>query len=203
MTIEPLHPSEVPPGYPRSCERELRLADGRRIFVRPILPTDAPALRWAIEHADAATLRSRFMGGAPKTTPEFLTHLTTVDYTGRLALVAGDMATGQGIAVARYGRLDDDVAEVAVAVDPGWRRVGVATALIEILAEAALDRGIHAFTATYFAENRPVAGLMDLAGDGGTLIIKHGIAESVVQLDRRLAGDAPPTTPQPEPGRPL
>jgi RimJ/RimL family protein N-acetyltransferase len=148
-------------------------------------------LKWAIEHTDAATLRSRFLGGTPHLTPELLTHLTTVDYVRRFALVAADMATGLGIAVARYERLDDDVAEVAVVVDRGWRRAGVATSLIEMLADAALDAGIHAFTAIYLAENRPVAALAELAGRAGEQMIRDGIAEFAVRLDRaRVSEDA-------------
>jgi RimJ/RimL family protein N-acetyltransferase len=194
MSVITIRPSTVPAGYPRGYERVLRLRDGRQIFVRPIVPADAPQLAWAIEHADADTLRLRFLGGPPNPTHDLLEHLTTVDYVRRFALVAGDVSTGQGVAVARYERFDDDTAEIAVVVDPGWRRAGVATALIEMLAEAALERGIGEFTASYLAANRPVAALTELAGETGAQRIKQGIAEFAVRLDReRLAGgkDAP------------
>lgn len=46
-------------------------------------------------------VRRRFLGGPPHVTPALLTHLTTVDYVRRFALVAADAATGRGIAVAR------------------------------------------------------------------------------------------------------
>jgi GNAT superfamily N-acetyltransferase len=71
----------------------------------------------------------------------------------------------------------------AVVVEPAWRRVGLATALVELLAEAALDRGVHTFTVTYLAENRPVASLVAATG-GGRQQIRSGIAESVIALDR-------------------
>jgi predicted GNAT family acetyltransferase len=61
-----------------------------------------------------------------------------VDYQRRLALVAADAATGQGVAIAHYEWLSDGVAEIPVVVDPAWRRVGLATALIEMLSQAAL-----------------------------------------------------------------
>lgn len=179
-----MHPPAVPPGYPRTYERSLRLRDGRDIFVRPIIPSDAAELRWAAEHADADTLRSRFLGGHPQWTPELLAHLTTVDYDRRFALIAADASTGRGMAVARYERIDDDVADVAVVVDRAWRRAGVATILIELLAVAALERGIRAFTAVYLAENRPVAALTELAGETGEQTIKQGLAEFFVLLDR-------------------
>ena len=53
-----------------------------------------------------------------------------------------------------------------------------------MLAEAALDRGIHTFSAYYLAQNRPVAALLGLAGTSGRQIIKEGFAEAAVALDR-------------------
>ena len=180
----PHHPHEIPRGYPREHERELRLSDGRTVLIRPIVPADAEQLADAIRTADRDTVRRRFLGGPPHITPTLLAHLCVVDYRKRFALVAGEPRTGRGIALARYETTADGVADVAVAVDPEWRRAGLATALIELLAQAALDRGIHTFSAYYFAENRPVAALLGLAGTGGRQIIKEGFAEAVVALDR-------------------
>ncbi|WP_329267259.1 GNAT family N-acetyltransferase [Streptomyces sp. NBC_01451] len=183
MTLPP-HPADVPPGYPLAYERELRLSDGRRAAIRPIVPSDAPALAAAIRSADAETLRRRFLGGPPRLTPELLTRLTTLDYNLRFALVAAEAASGKGIGIARYEQVADGVAEVAVAVDPAWRRVGLATALVELLAQAALERRIHTFSASYIAENRPVAALLSLADLTGACAVGQGLAESEVELDR-------------------
>ncbi|GAA4607506.1 RimJ/RimL family protein N-acetyltransferase [Actinoplanes octamycinicus] len=191
------HPAEVPPGYPGGYERELRLAGGRLAQIRPIVPADRFPLACAILAADADTLYRRFLGSPPPLTPALLTYLCTVDYHKRFALVAGDPETGDGIAVARYEATGEASAEIAVAVDPRWRRIGLATALVEILAEAALERGIHTFTASYLAENRPVAALLALVGSDRTAKIREGLAEAVVALDpasvseavKRLEGD--------------
>lgn len=164
-------------------ERWLRLRDGRNVWVRPILPSDAPELAEAIRTADPDTLRRRFLGSPPRLTPKLLRWLTTVDYEHRLALVALDPATGRGIAIARFEPLQEEgVAEIAVAVDPAWRRVGLATRLIEMLAEAALERGFHSFGASYLAQNRPIAAMLAHAG-GAKLLISHGVAELAVDLD--------------------
>lgn len=181
--IEP-HPDDVPAGYPRGYERRYRLHDGREVVIRPIVPADAAQLREAIQAADADTLRGRFLGATPHLTPALLAHLTTLDYVRRFALVAADAQTRHGVAIARYETLDGGVAEVAVAVDPAWRRIGLATALVEMLAEAALDRGIHSFSGIYQAENRPVAALHHLVDGAGRQLIKRGIAEFAVILDR-------------------
>jgi len=195
------HAGDLPPGYPREFERELRLADGRVALVRPIVPEDAPQLADAIRTADPDTVRRRFLGGPPHVTEELLTHLCTVDYQQRFALVATDPRTGRGAAVARYEATTDGIADIAVAVDPAWRRIGLATAMVELLAGAALDRGIHTFSAYYFAANRPVAALLGLAGAGGRQIIQEGFTEAAVLLDRASVeaaihdlgqGDQPP-----------
>jgi hypothetical protein len=57
-----------PSGYPSSYESVIRLADGRQVEIRPILPSDAPELAEAIRTADAETLRARFLGGPPPLT---------------------------------------------------------------------------------------------------------------------------------------
>jgi RimJ/RimL family protein N-acetyltransferase len=174
----------VPPGYPENCQRQVRLHDGRQVFIRPIVPADAAGLAQAITDADADTLRRRFLGGAPPVTPALLARLTQVDYRHRFALVAFDQVTGQGVAIARYELADPGTAEVAVVVNPAWRRVGLATELIAMLAQAALDRGIVTFTASYFAGNRPVAALVEDAGAADRQVIKQGIAEFSVALER-------------------
>ncbi|MGE5291202.1 MAG: GNAT family N-acetyltransferase [Micromonosporaceae bacterium] len=175
-------PADWPAGYPHEFVQRRTLRDGREVVIRPILPSDAAELGEAIKTADTDTLRRRFLGGPPAVTPELLTYLTTVDYVRRFALVALDPVSGRGVAIARYDRLDGGVAEIAVVVTPAWRRVGLATTLILLLAKAALDRGIHTFSAIYLAENRPIAALVDDAGGRGTQLIEQGIAEFSVAL---------------------
>src|SRR5262245_19145652 len=167
-------PAGWPPGYPHEFRQLLTLRDGREVLIRPILPSDAAELGEAIKTADTDTLRRRFLGGAPAVTPDLLTYLTTIDYVARFALVAIDPAAGRGVAIARYDRLGDGVAEIAVVVAPAWRRIGLATTLILLLAKAALDRGIHTFSAFYLAENRPIAALVEDAGGLGTQLIEQG-----------------------------
>jgi GNAT superfamily N-acetyltransferase len=175
--------SDRPPCYPAEFERTIRLRDGRAVAVRPIVPDDAAELAAALATADPVTLRRRFLGAAPRVAPALLKRLTVIDYTRRFALVAFDPDTGRGIAVARYEWLADGIAEVAVVVDPAWRRLGLATALIELLAEAALARGIHEFSASFLAENRPVEVLLAHVGGAGKQLIKQGIAEVVVAFE--------------------
>lgn len=174
----------LPPAYPKAYECELELADGRRVEVRPILPSDAAELADAIRHADPQTLRSRFLGAAPPVTGPLLEGLTVIDYVRRFALVA--RADGHGIAVARYigagtGEPPTE-AEVAIVVDPAWRRVGLATQLITLLARRAVECGITSFSALYWSQNRPVAEIAD------HVHARVLIADGVSELHARLTG---------------
>jgi RimJ/RimL family protein N-acetyltransferase len=177
-------PADVPQGYPSEYERRLRLLDRRMVAIRPVVPADAGELATAILTADPDTLRRRFLGGPPPVTRALVVRLTTVDYVHRFALAAADVHTGRGVAIARYEATGEGVAEIAVAVDPTWRRIGLATAMVELLAQAALDHGIHTFTASYFAASRPVAALLALTGGADRLLIRQGIGEAAVELDR-------------------
>jgi len=177
------HPTQdLPSDYPSSYESVVRLADGRRVEIRPILPSDATELAEAIRTADAETLRARFLGGPPRMTDAVLNELTRVDYVTRFALVA--RSQGHGVAIARYGTAPSQheplVADVAVAVAPEWRRVGLATALVGLLARRAQECGITHFTALFSASNRPVT---ELAHEGHARVV---IAEGVAQLRAAL-----------------
>ena len=85
----------------------------------------------------------------------------------------------------------EGVAEIAVVVRPEWRRVGLGTLLILVLAKAAAERGVHTFSAAYLAENRPVAALVEDAGGLIRQVIEQGIAEFSLTLDRPQPGTGP------------
>lgn len=194
MTTSKRRPREaLPPGYPPEYESTARLADGRRVTIRPILPSDAPELAEAIRTADAATLRSRFLGGPPRLTEDVLDALTRIDYTSRFALVARNR--GRGVGIARYAVLPTSAngsraADVAVTVAPNWRRVGLATILVGLLARRALECDISHYSAVYLAENRPVAELAHHSN--ARVVIAQGIAQLSADLaDPALDGEPP------------
>jgi GNAT superfamily N-acetyltransferase len=187
--------ADHPAGYPKTYEQTLRLDDGRRVWVRPVVPSDGPELSEAIRAADPATLHARFLGGAPKITDAVLDKLTHLDYSSRFALAA--FAGGHGVAIARYTalpRTDDGTspAEIAVAVAPEWRRAGLATALVALLARRAQDCAITHFTAVFFAQNLPV---MELARAGNARV---AIARGTAELEAPLFAPGDALTPRPD-----
>ena len=182
----PAPPAE-PPGFPSWLSRDLALLDGRSVSVRPVLPHDATELRRVVAEADAATLRSRFLGGRPPRSDKEFERLVTLDYDRRLAVVAF-APDGRGVGIARYeADSGAEIAEVAVAVDPRWRNVGLATALIRLLAAGAVRNGIHRFSADLFAENLDVH---DLFADTGLPYQITAAVAGVVTAEIALPLDA-------------
>ncbi len=137
------------------------VSDGRRVWIRPILPTDSTDLADAIAHADSETLLHRFFTAAPNLSEKQIRYLAEVDYHRRLALVAVD-EEDRGAAVARYEcHPGCDIAEVAVAVAPEWRSGGLATELLRRLEVPARRNGLQTLDAVYLPENRPVARVFE------------------------------------------
>ena len=132
------------------------LRDGRMVWIRPILPSDATEIAEAIETADRETLLHRFFTAVPHITDQQIHYLAEVDYHRRLALIARD-DTGRGVAVARYECHPQSCnAEVAVAVDPEWRGQGLATELLRLLEDPARENGFEAIDAVYLPDNHAV-----------------------------------------------
>jgi GNAT superfamily N-acetyltransferase len=182
----PSTPAE-PPGYPSWLARDVALLDGRRVFLRPVLPTDVDELRRAIGEADPETVRSRFLGGRPPTSDHEIARLVDVDYNRRLAVVAL-LPDGRGVGIARYeAGAEADIAEVAVVVDPQWRHVGLATALVRLLTAGAVRNGIHRFSADFFDANLDVR---DLFVDTGLSYQTTAATSGVVTAEVTLPTDA-------------
>ncbi len=180
--LSPMHPNDVPDGYPRDLERWVDLPGGEPVYIRPILPGDVARLEYAFAHADVETVRSRFFTAAPPTDRAHLLYLTTVDYRMRLALIAMD-DTGTSIGIGRYeggeAIVGEDAAEVAIVVAPTWRRKGVGAALLLALEAPALAQGISTFSALYLPSNTGVERLLlsigytgRTAADGIVTLIK-------------------------------
>ena len=173
----------TPADYPEHLSGSLELSDGRTVQIRAILPSDAEDLAEAIETADRETLLHRFFTAAPHITNQQIHYLAEVDYRRRLALIARD-AEGEGVAVARYECHPDSCnAEVAVAVAPEWRGLGIATELLRRLENPARANGFKAFDAVYLPDNDAVARVFEHL-DYDPARIEDGVAT----VSKSLAG---------------
>jgi len=112
-----------------------------------------------------------------------LRYLTEVDGRDHVALVAEHPSAPvrRLIAVARFVRLAEDphAAEVAITVADDWQGRGLGSMLSEQLAAEARRLGIHRFTATMAADNRPAHRLMARLTDH---LEQHHVGSGVDEL---------------------
>ena len=140
------------------------LRDGSRVEIRPIEPDDRAALAEGFERLSPESRYRRFFGPMPHLSESFLDYLTRVDHHDHEALVAVDPQTGDGVGVARYVRTDPAVAEPAVVVADDWQGRGVATCLLDALADRAREEGIERFEAPVLATNDDAIAVLERLG---------------------------------------
>lgn len=141
----------------------IRLRTGMEVWIRPIMPTDAHALKLAYARLSPRSKYQRFLAPKPQLSSSDTRYLTEVDGSDHHALVAtlaGDPSWIIG--VGRFVRLHDDpkAAEFAVVIGDPFQGEGLATELVERLATTARAGGIERFTATMLADNGPAHRLM-------------------------------------------
>jgi RimJ/RimL family protein N-acetyltransferase len=167
-----------------------RLRDGSSVEIRPIEPGDRELLRAGFERLSDRSRYLRFQAPVTELSDEQLSYLTDVDHHDHEALVALDADTGEGVGVARFVRVGDAVAECAVVVADDWQNRGVATELLDRLAERALEEGVERFTALVLAENPDAIRLLKRLGD----TVQQSVGAQV-ELDIALS---PPPEPNPQ-----
>ena len=178
---------QLPPGYPGTWEADVVLADGGTTHIRPIRPDDGPRVVDFHGRQSPESIYFRYFTPRPYLPEAEVERLTHVDYSDRMAFVAllDDVLVG----VARYDRLPTrSDAEVAFFVDDRHQGRGIATVLLEYLAEAARRTGITAFTATVLPSNGRMVGVFRNAGFTAASHFGDGVIE--VRLDLRPTPEA-------------
>jgi acetyl coenzyme A synthetase (ADP forming)-like protein len=192
-------PTAVPPNYPARWESDVVLADGATVRIRPIKPSDGPAISSLHGRMSDESIYLRFFTPMPIIPPKLLDRFVNVDYVGRMALVAelGDQVIG----VARYERLNDPTAgrsgparcaeaEVAFTVDDAHQGRGVGTILLEHLAAVAKDNGISRFVAETLPTNQRMLRVFREAGYDDHASFEDGVIKvvfSITPTDQSIA----------------
>jgi len=144
------------------------LTDGTPVTIRPITPEDREDLRAGIAALSPASRYFRFLQLQGPPSDELLDYLVHVDQKTHVAIgaeiVSPDLKTTRGVGVARFIRLEDNIAEAAVTVADDMHRRGVATVLLAELLRAAEVRGIERFRAEIAADNASMRTILDRAG---------------------------------------
>ncbi|MFI5036175.1 MAG: GNAT family N-acetyltransferase [Acidimicrobiales bacterium] len=176
------HPRGV---YPVDLEGAFTTRAGLRLTVRPIRPDDAGALVAFHHRLSDTSVYRRYFSWHPELSSGEVTHLTTVDYVDRLALVV--WRDDELVAVGRYDRYpDSDRAEVAFLVTDTLQRQGIGSQLLERLAGAAWARGIGTFVAETQIDNRDMLGVFAASGYS----VRRSFADEVAYVRFSIAPEA-------------
>jgi GNAT superfamily N-acetyltransferase len=178
---------------------EVRLRDGARVAIRPIDAADKARVAAAFAELSPESRYRRFFTPLETLDDNRLRYLTVVDHHDHEALVAIEPETGTCVGVARFVRVDTEVAEPAVAVADRWQRRGLGVALLERLADRARAEGIARFSGTVLAENHKAIRLVEQLGAGalerdgaevrfeGELPERAGLGSALAELFRAVA----------------
>jgi len=135
----------------------LKLATGKNIEIRPLLPSDEFESRNFYYSLQETSIYYRFFNKRKVFSREMLQRQwADVDYRKNMTLI-GLMQIGkrkQIVAIGSYAEAEDDVAEVAFLVKEELHGMGIASKLIQILEDIARKNGYKSFIATVLAENK-------------------------------------------------
>lgn len=183
--------------YPVEWEADVVLRDGSTTHVRPIRPQDAEAIqRFQTAQSERSTYL-RFFAALQSIPERLLTQLVTVDHVRRTALVAVRPSARQEadgadraediVGVARYDVTDDRpgrrTAEVAFNIADALQGQGLGSVLLEHIAAAARERGVHRFIAEVLPQNRAMLGVFREAGYAVEQHLDDGVVTVSVDLD--------------------
>ncbi|WP_371655180.1 MULTISPECIES: GNAT family N-acetyltransferase [unclassified Streptomyces] len=159
------------PAYPAHWEADVVLRDGGTARVRPITTDDAERLVSFYEQVSDESKYYRFFAPYPRLSAKDVHRFTHHDYVDRVGLAA--TVGGEFIATVRYDRINAqgrpasapaDEAEVAFLVQDAHQGRGVASALLEHVAEVARERGIRRFAAEVLPANNKMIKVFTDAG---------------------------------------
>lgn len=148
--------------YPAHLLRQLQLADGTDITVRPIRPEDAKIEQIFVKNLSEQSRYFRFMQGLKELTPQMLVRFTQIDYDRELALIAviSDKDRDVEIGVARYVmKPDGESCEFALVISDEWQQKGIGSRLLTHLMEAAKEKGFKTMEGEVLASNTPMLRL--------------------------------------------
>jgi RimJ/RimL family protein N-acetyltransferase len=155
------------------------------LLVRPLSPSDRPAVAFGFRHLGERSRYQRFLRSKSELGPQELAYMVDVDHWHHEALIAFSPPPRTPIGVACYVRCEMfDAAEIAISVVDDWQRAGVGRALLLDLRARAIAAGIRRFTGTVLADNRGAHALARRLGRYRVVRIVGGVVEVEVELGR-------------------
>ncbi|MFZ5569218.1 MAG: GNAT family N-acetyltransferase, partial [Thermodesulfobacteriota bacterium] len=139
-----------------SYKSSLRLANGKTIEFRPMLPSDEFSSRNFFYSLHEKTVYYRYFAKIRIFSHEMLQRQwASVDYRNNMSILGLVQKGGHKeiMAIASYAKVSDTVAEVAFVVKEELQHMGVGSYLLRVLEGIARENGFTTFTATVLRVN--------------------------------------------------
>lgn len=151
----PGHPRFAIRPYPSEWERWLELADGKRVFMRPVRPEDEALFRTFFARVSDEDLRLRFFQTIRHFSHEFIAQLTQLDYARSIALMAIDPESGEMLGAVRlHADANYDHGEYGILVRSDLKGQGLGWRLMQVMIEYARWLGLNSIEGEVLQENR-------------------------------------------------
>jgi acyl-CoA hydrolase/ribosomal protein S18 acetylase RimI-like enzyme len=173
--------------YPARME-EIRKFDGQQVTFRPIKAVDGRLIQEYFYSMDEKDVQARFFGIRRSFFREDMEGMFQIDYIKNFSIVAvtGEVGFEKIIGLGEYALEQGTVAEVAFSVSKQWKHLGIATALLEKLTEAARENGLTGLIAYTHSNNTGMIRLfnklpykVETILEGGTLVLKCNFEEAL------------------------
>ncbi|MFH1419310.1 MAG: bifunctional acetate--CoA ligase family protein/GNAT family N-acetyltransferase [Planctomycetota bacterium] len=172
--------------YPRELEERIKLASGSEVFVRPIRPEDQPAHDAFLHCLSPEDLYFRLLGVTRDIPPSEMARLVQIDYDREMAFIAtttDEHGNEETLAVVRaIFDPDNSRANFAVMVQPGLRRTGAGSALMQKIIRYCKGRGTPEIIGQVLAENTAMLNLTRKLGFEITPVPDAGRCEVRLKL---------------------
>jgi acetyltransferase len=149
--------------YPQELEQRLTLADGRTLYLRPILPEDEPTLQAMVKRLSPEDIRLRFFQPLKELSHALAARLTQLDYDREMAFVLADPGRAGRTTIWGVVRMtadpDLEEAEYAITLDPTLRGLGLGALLMRRIIDYARKRGIRRLFGEVLEENEAMLKL--------------------------------------------
>ena len=173
--------------YPARME-EIRKFDGQQVTFRPIKAVDGRLIQEYFYSMDEKDVQARFFGIRRSFFREDMEGMFQIDYIKNFSIVAvtGEVGFEKIIGLGEYALEEGTVAEIAFSVSKQWKHLGIATALLEKLTEAARENSLTGLIAYTHLNNTGMIRLfnklpykVETILEGGTLILKCNFEEAL------------------------
>jgi acetyltransferase len=170
-------------------EEHVVLRDGSSVVIRPLAAGDEATIDKWFAGLGPDTRYQRFLTSLKLLDPQTRSRLAAVDHSDHEAITAV-ASDGTIVGIARYVRAPNSVtAEVAVAVVDRWTGRGLASLLLERIAQRARAAGIRTLTAWCLASNAAIIRLLRRLGPATMDEPAAGVVK--VRIDLAGAGRDP------------